>query len=209
MISFEFAALSFDRNIKCEYAYKLEGFNNNWISLGTKREVTFTNLDPGDYTFKVKACNEDGIWCDNFASIQIYISPPWWSTWWSYGIYGLLFVGFLYGIRKFELNRRKEKEDKRLLELENERKTRELEQARRLQLSMLPKEIPCLPNLDIAVYMKTATEVGGDYYDFYKSDDNTLNSCYRRCNRARFRCRYDGNCCNKGIIPESCKSARI
>ena len=142
IISFEFVALSFDQNIKCEYAYKLEGFNNNWISLGTKREVTFTNLDPGDYTFKVKACNQDGIWCDNFASVQIYISPPWWSSWWAYGTYGLFFIGFLYGFRKFELNRRKEKEDKRILELENERKTRELDQARKLQLSMLPKDIP-------------------------------------------------------------------
>lgn len=53
---------------------------------------------------------------------------------------------------------------------ENERKTKELDQARKLQLSMLPKEIPTLPNLDIAVYMKTATEVGGDYYDFHLSD---------------------------------------
>lgn len=59
-------------------------------------------------------------------------------------------------------------------ESENERKTQELEQARQLQLSMLPKEIPCLPNLDIATYMKTATEVGGDYYDFYMADDETL-----------------------------------
>jgi serine phosphatase RsbU (regulator of sigma subunit) len=59
-------------------------------------------------------------------------------------------------------------------ESENERKTKELEQARQLQLSMLPKEIPCLPNLDIAVYMKTATEVGGDYYDFYMDDNETL-----------------------------------
>jgi serine phosphatase RsbU (regulator of sigma subunit) len=57
---------------------------------------------------------------------------------------------------------------------ENERKTKELEQARQLQLSMLPKEIPVLPNLDIAVYMKTATEVGGDYYDFHLSENNTL-----------------------------------
>jgi len=58
--------------------------------------------------------------------------------------------------------------------VENERKTWELEQARQLQLSMLPKEIPALPNLDIAVYMKTATEVGGDYYDFYLSEKRTL-----------------------------------
>jgi len=123
----------------------------------------------------VKACNEDGIWCENFASIQIYISPPWWATWWANTIYMFSFIGLLVGIRRFELTRRKEKEDRRVLELENERKTKELEQARKLQLSMLPKEIPCLPNLDIAVYMKTATEVGGDYYDFYESEDNTLN----------------------------------
>ncbi|RKY93557.1 MAG: hypothetical protein DRQ13_09300, partial [Ignavibacteriae bacterium] len=95
IISFEFAALSFKRDNKCEYAYKLEGFNNNWIQLGNKREVTFTNLDPGNYNFKVKACNEDGIWCKNFSSLQIYISPPWWATWWAYSFYIFCFVGLL------------------------------------------------------------------------------------------------------------------
>ncbi len=60
------------------------------------------------------------------------------------------------------------------LEEENQRKARELEEARQLQLSMLPKDVPKLPGLEIAVYMKTATEVGGDYYDFHTSDDGTL-----------------------------------
>ena len=59
-------------------------------------------------------------------------------------------------------------------EAENERKSKELEEARQLQLSMLPKELPAIPNLDIAVYMKTATEVGGDYYDFHVGIDGTL-----------------------------------
>src|SRR3990172_7918044 len=59
-------------------------------------------------------------------------------------------------------------------ESENERKTKELEEARQLQLSMLPKELPQLPHLDIAVYMQTATEVGGDYYDFHVGKDGTL-----------------------------------
>lgn len=59
-------------------------------------------------------------------------------------------------------------------EAENERKTKELDEARQLQLSMLPKELPKLPHLDIAVYMKTATEVGGDYYDFHVGADGTL-----------------------------------
>ena len=61
-----------------------------------------------------------------------------------------------------------------LAEAENERKSKELEEARQLQLSMLPKELPQLPSLDIAVYMKTATEVGGDYYDFNVGMDGTL-----------------------------------
>src|SRR5207244_867290 len=57
---------------------------------------------------------------------------------------------------------------------ENERKSIELEEARQLQLSMLPRTVPQLPHLEIAAYMKTATEVGGDYYDFYLGDDGTL-----------------------------------
>lgn len=61
-----------------------------------------------------------------------------------------------------------------LLEAENARKTKELEEARQLQLSMLPQTVPQLPHLDIAVYMKTAAEVGGDYYDFHLNDDGTL-----------------------------------
>lgn len=70
----------------------------------------------------------------------------------------------------------KEKEiEKRLLEADNERKTKELEEAKKLQLSLLPKSLPRIENLDIQVFMQTATEVGGDYYDFYlDNDDNSL-----------------------------------
>ncbi|GBD88906.1 phosphoserine phosphatase RsbU [bacterium BMS3Abin03] len=82
---------------------------------------------------------------------------------------------------ELELETEKEKAAKKeaqlraqIAEAENERKTKELEEARQLQLSMLPKELPQLPFLDIAVYMKTATEVGGDYYDFHLGLDGTL-----------------------------------
>lgn len=60
------------------------------------------------------------------------------------------------------------------LEAENEQRAKELEEARQLQLSMLPKQVPQFPDLEIAAYMKTATEVGGDYYDFHVADDGTL-----------------------------------
>ena len=65
----------------------------------------------------------------------------------------------------------------KIIQAENERKTRELEEARRLQLAMLPKEVPQLPHLEIAVHMKTATEVGGDYYDFSIKENGSLNIC--------------------------------
>ncbi|MDZ7720599.1 MAG: SpoIIE family protein phosphatase [Balneolaceae bacterium] len=69
----------------------------------------------------------------------------------------------------------KEREiEKRLLEAENKRKTTELEEARALQLSMLPKKMPSLPGYDLAVFMETATEVGGDYYDYSVAPDGTL-----------------------------------
>jgi serine phosphatase RsbU (regulator of sigma subunit) len=64
--------------------------------------------------------------------------------------------------------------EKTKLEAENDRKTQELEEARKLQLSMLPKEIPQSSNFEITVYMQTSTEVGGDYYDFYVDDNDTL-----------------------------------
>lgn len=63
---------------------------------------------------------------------------------------------------------------RRMLEADNARKTRELEDARKVQLSMLPKEVPNVPHVDIAVRMETATEIGGDYYDFYVGEDGTL-----------------------------------
>ncbi|MEN8194548.1 MAG: SpoIIE family protein phosphatase, partial [Bacteroidota bacterium] len=72
------------------------------------------------------------------------------------------------------LDLKKAEAQNKIIQAENERKTRELEEARQLQLSMLPKDLPQLPNLEIAVYMQTATEVGGDYYDFHVRDDGVL-----------------------------------
>ncbi|HSL90960.1 MAG TPA: SpoIIE family protein phosphatase, partial [Ignavibacteriaceae bacterium] len=118
--------------------------------------------------------NNNGVWNEEGASLIIIIKSPWYQTWWAYSLYLLGFIVLLGGVRKVELERRREKENKKILQLENDRKTKELEEARQLQLSMLPKTLPQLPHLDIAVYMKTATEVGGDYYDFNVGMDGTL-----------------------------------
>ena len=173
VFSFEFVALQFSSPEKNQYLYKMDGFDEDWID-GHRRYATYTNLDPGKYTFRVKASNSDGVWNESGTSIHIIISPPWWKTWYAYIAYITIFLGLFWTTRRLELNRRREKENKRILQLENQRKSEELERARQLQLSMLPKQVPQLPNLDIAVYMNPATEVGGDYYDFHLSSGGTL-----------------------------------
>ena len=80
--SFEFISLDFTAPEKNNYAYMMEGFDDEWVPCGTKREANYTNLDPGKYTFRVKASNNDGIWNEEGTSIKIIIRPPWWRTWW-------------------------------------------------------------------------------------------------------------------------------
>jgi serine phosphatase RsbU (regulator of sigma subunit) len=192
IITFKFSALNYYNNSMNQYRYKMEGFNENWIQLGNNRTVTFTNLSPDDYKLKVIGSNNDGIWNEEGTSLFIEVSPPWWRTNIAYTIYGVIFIGILLGFRKFENDRREQKAklretelrikateaEKRAIEIESERKTKELEEARELQLSMLPKELPDLPNLEIAAFMRTATEVGGDYYDFSVQENGVLNVAF-------------------------------
>lgn len=81
-IAFEFAALNFIFPEKNQYACMLEGFDPTWIHLGSKRSASYTNLDPGKYTFRVKGSNNDGLWNEMGTSVIIIITPPYWQTWW-------------------------------------------------------------------------------------------------------------------------------
>ncbi len=80
-ISFEFAALDFQSPEKNQYAYKLEGFDKDWIQAGTRNYASYTNLPGGDYTFRVKAANGDGVWTTSDTSLPITVIPPFWQTW--------------------------------------------------------------------------------------------------------------------------------
>jgi signal transduction histidine kinase/ligand-binding sensor domain-containing protein/DNA-binding response OmpR family regulator len=104
-ISFEFAALNYSSPQKNQYAYKLEGLDKDWVYSGTRRFASYPNLDPGEYVFRVKGSNNDGVWNEEGTYISIIIYPPWWKTWWAYSSYALLFIFALYGIRRYELNR--------------------------------------------------------------------------------------------------------
>ncbi|HYC85304.1 MAG TPA: two-component regulator propeller domain-containing protein, partial [Chryseosolibacter sp.] len=101
VFSIEFAALNFFQAEKNTYKYKLEGFNNAWLQADAKsRRVTYTNLDAGDYVFRVIAANNDGVWNQEGASLRIRVLPPFWKSNTAFVLYILLVVLGLLGTRK-------------------------------------------------------------------------------------------------------------
>ncbi|WP_442589713.1 hybrid sensor histidine kinase/response regulator transcription factor [Pedobacter sp. AW31-3R] len=98
VFSFEFATLNYAAKEKKKYQYFLEGFDDKWHDLGNKNSVTFTNLDAGDYTLKVKGTNSDGQWSDTISEIQLVITPPFWKTWWFISIEILFAAGLVISL---------------------------------------------------------------------------------------------------------------
>jgi ligand-binding sensor domain-containing protein/serine phosphatase RsbU (regulator of sigma subunit) len=192
VVTFAFAALDYAAPAQHRYAVRLGGLHDDWLDVGARREVTFTRLPPGHYTLRVRAAGRDGVWGEPSAPLAVTVAPPWWRTGWAYLAYGLLLLGAVFAVDRAQRRRltarvRAQGEAERVrlrveaaeaqarvLEAENERKTKELEAARALQLQLLPRKVPSLPNLQVAAYMQTATEVGGDYYDFHCADDGAL-----------------------------------
>lgn len=121
VFSFEFAALDFTVPSNNQYAYKLEGFQQEWIDAGITRTASFMNLKPGEYTFHVKGSNNDHIWNEEGASIKITILPPWWRTWWAYGFYVIFIGAALYVLRRYEKNRQRFKHRAELHRFEREK----------------------------------------------------------------------------------------
>ncbi|MBN1951357.1 MAG: hypothetical protein JW801_09135, partial [Bacteroidales bacterium] len=80
VITFKYTGLNFINPGRNQYAYMLEGLDDSWNYVGTRREATYTNLSPGTYVFRVKACNNDGVWNDQGASLTVVVLPPWWET---------------------------------------------------------------------------------------------------------------------------------
>ena len=112
VFAFEFAALDYHASMKNKYAYKMEGFDKDWTYTDASRNLaTYTNLDPGEYIFRVKGSNNDGYWNEKGASIKVIILPPWWRTNLAYVIYFLLIVSIIYFIWKAQLKRIKIKNE--------------------------------------------------------------------------------------------------
>ncbi|MGH7599615.1 MAG: SpoIIE family protein phosphatase, partial [bacterium] len=165
-LRFECAAPSFDEESANQFQYFLEGFDQGWSAWTKSSEKDYTNLSEGEYRFHVRAKNV--YQHESHEAVYAFeILPPWYRTWWAYVFYAIIAAAGVLGIRRYDMYRQKQK-------AENQRRAQELEEARQLQLSMLPQTIPQLPDLDLAVYMKPATEVGGDYYDFHLGEDGAL-----------------------------------
>jgi signal transduction histidine kinase/ligand-binding sensor domain-containing protein/DNA-binding response OmpR family regulator len=144
VISFEFASLNFTHEQRKQYAYMLEGFDADWNYIGTKRNATYTNLNPGTYTLKVKGLDSEGNWSNRTASVVILISPPYWQTWWFKALSSLVVAVGLIGFYKFrvhEIKRQKRELQELVIERTSdlEKKTEE-ERAARLEAEKMREE---------------------------------------------------------------------
>lgn len=126
-LSFQFAALDYNQPSKNKYVYKLDGYQKDWIETDAiNRIATYTNLDPGTYTFRVKGSNNDGVWNEKGASLVIIIQKPWWGTILAWFIYVIVFAGASGGL----IYRRlwKLKMEKLVLENKVDERTKQIEE---------------------------------------------------------------------------------
>ncbi len=193
-LSFDFVALNFYMPGKNRYAVKMDGVDDQWIYLGSKRTISYPGLSPGEYTLHVKACNNDGVWNETGTSLTIVITPPFWRTKWFYTLCILLGVLLVWGyIRRREKKLREEKE---LLENKVEERTTELRfekekvsaahkdiqdsinYARRIQNTILHGEVEwknLLPDSFVLYHPRDV--VSGDFFWLYQQGEKLLIAC--------------------------------
>ncbi|MCB9056936.1 MAG: hypothetical protein H6627_00085 [Calditrichae bacterium] len=109
VFSIEFSALNYIMPERNQYAYIMEGFDKDWVFSGNRRFATYTNLNAGTYTFRVKASNNDDLWNEVGAALIINVMPPPWRSWWAYLFYSVSFITLIFGFIRFKV-REKDKE---------------------------------------------------------------------------------------------------
>lgn len=98
-VTIEFALLNFIKSNKNRYAYKLEGYDKDWVYSSTP-SAGYTNLPAGNFVFMVKGANNDGVWSDT-VSLNIHLLPPFWLTWWAYSVYVLAIAGIVFLVLRY------------------------------------------------------------------------------------------------------------
>jgi len=131
VITFEFASLDFSSPDKKIYAYTMEGFDKDWNIIKGKNSATYTNLNHGDYVFKVKSQNRSGEWSSEIRTLNVTIVPPFWLTWWFKTLAFIFVAGSLFGFYKYRLMAIKQQRNK--LEILVEKRTAQIaEQSKKL-----------------------------------------------------------------------------
>ena len=157
-IHVQFSALNYRQPEKNSYAYLLEGLDEQWNDAGNRRHATYTNLDPGRYTLRVRASNNDGVWSEKEALLMITVTPPFWQRGWFLILSALVLTAAVTAAYRHRV---------RVVNLRSE-----LQTARDTQASILPQSPPQAEGYDIAGTCIPANTVGGDFYDFIWLDDD-------------------------------------
>ena len=154
---------------KVKFFYKVAGVTSGFISNQEDNKILLQSLRYYRVNeVEIYAINSSGKKSENILKLKIYRTAPWWARIESFIIYLLLLVSLLFFVIKIREKQNNEKQ-------EGKRRAKEIEEAQNLQKSLLPKKIPQINNLDITTYLKCATEVGGDYFDFLlKNDPDTF-----------------------------------
>jgi len=125
VVGFEFAALDFTDPKKNQYRYMLAGFDKEWVVANGVRQATYTNLEAGEYVFRVQGSNNDGVWNDNGLAIGVSVAPPLWATWWAWMLYlvlSLMVINIATRVYRARLYRiEQQRHNKQLAELVTER----------------------------------------------------------------------------------------
>lgn len=159
--SFKCAALSFAFSSENRFRYKVRGFQDEWVELGTNRMVTLQNIPGGEYELQVQGSNYDGVWNDQSATLLLRVKPPWWKSKWAYFFYAFCIISALViGLRYQEARMRRMREINRLADME-----RSLELTGAIQSGFLPQQSRLQRGkLTITGFYQAADKASGDWW---------------------------------------------
>jgi len=186
-ISFEFVALDYIFPEKNKYSFTMDGLDNNWSPPSTRRYVSYTNLPGGDYIFRIKASNSDGVWNNEGVAVHIKVIPPWWKTNAFYAFCVIFSIAFIFGFIRFRTA--SIEKEKKILEQKVAERTAELAQknkditssiqyAKRIQDAILPTKEQIHKHFpDSFVLFKPKDIVSGDFYWFGEKMGRKIAAC--------------------------------
>ncbi len=171
--SIDFSALDFTNPGKNRYAYQMEGISSKWNNTGNHHSVQFTRLPAGDYVFRVKGTNNDGVWNEIPANLKIHISPPWWRSRLAYLVYAvIILIGIVVIIKLRERNLLREK---KILELKVNERTIEIARQKAKVEESEEKLKSTINSLDDLVFVLDNEGIFQEFYNPRKRDINFRN----------------------------------